>query len=440
MLGLLRAAYHRLAEESFRRVVLASSTKSSLFQRVVVGFSPGLAVRGIVELVAEGRREEARVYAERAIRATGQRADLHMRWVRQLRYLKEFDIATALCNASFVSNGDQPLLRLNRGYLLYEAGDYQQAAEDLEIAAASRPHSIEESLVAASARMRVNQVPKAKQEDLIGGFFRPADATFQADHYDPDAVKRSLARYGCAWIRGLFDVDELTRFDRIIEENRQGMLDVYRELDVPETFMFVGLPLYFASEPNRTKIQACFKNSYPALFDPTRMPGVDNRPLPRAVFDTLRKSGLDKVIREYLRMDRLYTSAAACHIRHMIPQGTRSYGEFHQDNRLYNSDAEILTLWFPFRYEHGPMPSLEFLPIRSDSHLPCVSVCGIDNDMFEPGAFWRPAYELGDAVLLSGFSPHRTYFEADMTVERTSIDFRFFASKLPEPIYEDAPA
>jgi hypothetical protein len=134
-------------------------------------------------------------------------------------------------------------------------------------------------------------------------------------------------------------------------------------------------------------------------------------------------------------MDPLYTSAALCHIRSFIPSGIKWFGEFHQDNRLYNSDAEILTLWFPFRYQHGPMPSLEFLPFRSKSHLPCVSVCGIDNEMFEPGVFWRPAYELGDAMLLSGFVPHRTYVETDMTLERTSVDFRFFASAVPSPIF-----
>jgi hypothetical protein len=37
--------------------------------------------------------------------------------------------------------------------------------------------------------------------------------------------------------------------------------------------------------------------------------------------------------------------------------------------------------------------------------------------------FWRPAYELGDAMLLSGFVPHRTYVEQNMTLERTSSIF-----------------
>lgn len=63
--------------------------------------------------------------------------------------------------------------------------------------------------------------------------------------------------------------------------------------------------------------------------------------------------------------------------------------------------------------------------------------------MFEPGAFWRPTYELGDAMLISGdamlisgFVPHRTYVESNMTLERTSVDFRLFASPVLLPIYE----
>src|SRR3954454_12645128 len=69
------------------------------------------------------------------------------------------------------------------------------------------------------------------------------------------------------------------------------------------------------------------------------------------------------------------------------------------------------------------MPSLEFLPVSLDDHLPTVSACGIDNNLFKADAFWRPAYELGDAMLLSGFVAHRTYIEPGMTQERTSVRF-----------------
>lgn len=459
-IGVLRTVYRKLTNAGFRgtiyRLLINSQTASQVLNQppaapvpgnsdntsilgllLTITSNPEAVVTAIMDLATNVRRDELRFLAAFAVRVTRGHPEMHMRWLRQLRYRKEFDLAIALCNACFEADGDQPLIRLNRGYLLYEAEQYAQAAEDLEIAGENRPNSIEEKLVAASARKRLGQTPRAGQRELIASFFNPADATFPANGFDPVAVKRGLARYGCAWIKGLFNPDDLIGFDRIIATNREGILDVYRELGLPDSFLSVGFPLYFASKQSPAKIKRCFKDSYPALFDPGNMSGVDNRALPKFIFNNLRRTGLNIVIREYLGMERLYVSAAACHIRHMVPQGVRSFGEFHQDNRLYNSDAEILTLWFPFRYQHGPMPSLEFLPIRSDSHFPCISVCGIDNEMFDPEVFWRPDYKLGDAMLLSGFSPHRTYFEPDMTVERTSIDFRFFASPLPEPIFED---
>jgi hypothetical protein len=398
--------------------------------------SPEAVVAPMLDLVASGQRDEAQSLARMSVQVTPGNPTIHMRWVRQLRCRKEFGLALDMCNACFPADGDLPVIRLDRGYLLFESGEYAAAAEDLEIAANGRPHSIEERLIAVSARKRIGQAADAEQSQLMAGFFNPTAATFSANKFDPIAVKRSLQRYGCAWIQGLFDPNELTEFDRVISSNITDITDVYRILGVPDSYSFVGFPLYFAAEVDRQKCQQAYQNSYPAMFNPDKMAGLDNTKLPKFVFRALHQVGLNKVIAEYLGMERLYVSPAACHIRSMHPDGSQSFGEFHQDNRLYNSDAEIMTIWFPFRYQHGPMPSLEFLPVRSDSHFPCISECGIDNQIFDPEIFWRPSYMLGDAMLLSGFSPHRTYFEADMTLERTSIDFRIFASSLPAPIYE----
>jgi hypothetical protein len=385
--------------------------------------------------LAQQDADMARAFGEFCVKRTPNQPALHMRWVRQLRYPKQFDLAIALCNAAFGADGDSAEIRLNRGYLFYEAGHYESAADDLDTAANGRPNSIEERLVASSARGRAGG-QGADQQALLRSYFNPDSATFSAQNLDPDAVKQSLARYGCAWIQGLFDPAALTAFDAVIGKNLEGIQGVFKRLSLPPNFGTVGFPLYFAEEPPE-KAHQTYERTYPALFDPNKMDGVGNKQLPKFVFDNLQRTGLAAIIRNYLRMEHLYVSAAACHIRSMVPEGFKSFGEFHQDNRLYNSDAEILTLWFPFRYQHGPMRSLEFLPVRSDSHFPCVSVCGIDNGMFDPAIFWRPEYKLGDAVLLSGFSPHRTYFEEHMTLERTSIDFRIFASPLPCPIYEN---
>jgi hypothetical protein len=264
--------------------------------------------------------------------------------------------------------------------------------------------------------------------------FDPARATFNASDLSPASVVASVEQFGCAWIKGLFDPAELARFDAVIAANIEGIENVYRDLGFDGDFN-IGFPLYFASEENRNRTQGLFKSTYPGVFDPAKMTGADTTRLATFVFAALQRCGLTKPIARYLDVDELCTSAAITHIRNFKPRGDKWFGEFHQDNKLYDRKAEILTLWFPFRYEHGRMPSLEFLPVSLDDHLPTVSACGIDNNLFEAGAFWRPAYRLGDAMLLSGFVPHRTYIEPGMTRERTSVDFRFFASAVPAPIY-----
>lgn len=425
--------------ESTIASLLKNATGEAIVQLVIkLRDNPEAVGADILRLQEHRLVDKAKELARLAVRATAGNAALHMRWVRQVRYSKDFELALSICNAAFEIDGDQHLLRLNRGYLLYEAGRYEEAARDLDVAACTE-HPIEERLAATAARARAGTVSPRLQAQIIAEHFDPAEATFEALSLDVAKVRASLERFGCAWIKGVFEPQVLMEFDRTIAVNIDRIEETYEALGLSRDFN-VGFPLYFGSEPDREKAQGLFRSMYPHLFDSGRMVGVDNSKLANYVFERLGQTGLDQAIGSYLKMDPLYTSAQICHIRNFIPSGTKWFGEFHQDNRLYNSDAEILTLWFPFRYQHGPMPSLEFLPLKSKSHLPCVSVCGIDNDMFEPEAFWRPAYELGDAMLLSGFVPHRTYVESAMTLERTSVDFRFFASAVPHPIYAREPA
>jgi hypothetical protein len=264
--------------------------------------------------------------------------------------------------------------------------------------------------------------------------FDPTKATFDAKTLSPADVIHSIEQFGCAWLKGLFDPTQLKRFDAVIATNIDGIEKVYRDLGLGAAFN-IGFPLYFASEANRDWAQQLFRNSYPGVFDPAKMAGAESTKLAVFVFGALRRCGLIEPIARYLGLDELCTSSAITHIRNFKPRSEKWFGEFHQDNKLYDMKAEILTLWFPFRYEHGRMPSLEFLPVKANDHLPTVTRCGIDNDLFQTDAFWRPAYGLGDAMLLSGFVPHRTYIEPGMTQERISVDFRFFGSAVPKPIY-----
>jgi hypothetical protein len=138
---------------------------------------------------------------------------------------------------------------------------------------------------------------------ILGGEnFNPAEATFESGSLDSARVRGSLERFGCAWIKGLFDPKVLAEFDHTISVNIERVEESYRALGLPDTFN-VGFPLYFASEANREKAQGLFRSTYPSMFDPEKMDGVDNSKLANCIFTELRRSGLDEAIGAYLKMD-----------------------------------------------------------------------------------------------------------------------------------------
>lgn len=358
-------------------------------------------------------------FRQRVFQCAG-RVDLHRTWIRELRYRRAFEAALAVADESLRLSGDKSIY-LERGYALIESGRVDEGRRDLE-----QIDTMESRLVRAGGK--------------LPAWFEQSMATFNATDIDPVKVRQSLGAYGCAWIRGLFDPVDLMKLDERIERNMDGADALLRASGAPDGYN-VGFPMYVAGRNSRWRVRRRLSRSYPQIFDPAMMRFMDCNSLPRLVFNALRRSGLDAVMRDYLKLKRLQTSAAICHVRRFepIPDPTpgmlRSF-EFHQDNRLYRLDPEILTLWFPFRYEHGAMPSLEFVPIRAVSDLPCQTACGIDRSMFDDSAFWLPEYKLGDAVLISGYSPHRTCYPRGNRRSRTSVDFRFFQTPVPKPIRE----
>lgn len=272
--------------------------------------------------------------------------------------------------------------------------------------------------------------------------FAPERATFYAGAFNQGEVNAAVATYGCALIKRLFHPERLAEFDALIARNIEGIQATLKRHGLDPS-MGHGWPLYFAEDLDPELIQETFCRSAPSFFDPRKMAGLPCTSLAAYVSSRLRETTLDAVIRRGigLRLRRLYTSAAICHIRNFIPvqrdqiaEAERGF-EFHQDNKLYDVTHPILTLWFPFRYEQGKMASLEFLPRAEKAFLPTVTKCGIARDAYPKEAFWSPEYELGDAVLISGWSPHRTYYPPGISKERTSIDMRFFGSRVPEPLY-----
>jgi hypothetical protein len=100
-----------------------------------------MGIATAIKLAATGHRGFATSFVETAVRLTPNQPGRHMEWVREFRCHKELDLALVVCNEAFLVDGDVPVIRLNRGYLFYEMGNYTAADEDLNIAAKSRPDS-----------------------------------------------------------------------------------------------------------------------------------------------------------------------------------------------------------------------------------------------------------------------------------------------------------
>lgn len=271
--------------------------------------------------------------------------------------------------------------------------------------------------------------------------FNRHNSTFAASGFNPLKLDASLEAHGCALITGLFDPAKLATFDRRIARNMEGLDRAISSRGLPTDIANYGLPIYFAEDIPTDAVHKTYCESHPAMFDPARMGGLPCASLIDYVFSKLRDTGINKVISDRLKLPRLCTSPAVCHIRVFPPIPKELIAEkgtglaLHQDNRLYNNaEFDILNLWFPMRYEHGAMASLEFVPTGKRELLPTATGCEIDKNMFPRKAYWSPAYELGDAVLISGYVPHKTYYPPGISKERTSADIRFFAVDVPGPV------
>lgn len=89
---------------------------------------------GAIDLAAAEHPNEAVMLLEVAARLTPGRPELHVRWARQLRNHGALDLARAMCNAAFATDGDLPELRRARADVLDAAGYHDAAAEDRRIA------------------------------------------------------------------------------------------------------------------------------------------------------------------------------------------------------------------------------------------------------------------------------------------------------------------
>lgn len=384
-------------------------------------------------LVMADRGAASEALMRTAVEATPQATARHIHWIDMLRCGPGLSAAVALCEAAAKHAALPSTFHWHRGYCLYELGRYDEALTAWNALAASMPTNLEATILRDAAARRSDRGASSAAPSQFDG----AACTFDATDLRGEDLGRALDRYGCAHIRRLFDPNQLREYAYNIQLNLDLTEDATKAFG-RNAYVNEGYPLYFASDPHQgAAVLERYRATYPDMLRHECFDGFDLSEFYRFVFTALQTAGLDLVLRKTLGIDSLHISAMHSLVRHMTAPPTPFLGAFHQDARVFSTDMNLVTMWFPLQYVHGDSPSLEILPLRSRSFLPSKGG-HIDQDLANPDLFWRPSYALGDAVLFSGLNAHRSYADPTMTTTRISIDLRFCADVFPGAVHQGA--
>ena len=114
---------------------------------------------------------------------------------------------------------------------------------------------------------------------------------------------------------------------------------------------------------------------------------------------------------------------------------------FHQDGLFLHHRS--INIWLSLTGAGIDAPGLELLPHNigtferaggPGSVLPYEVLCRSVYDKYGEDAFWRPAFEPGDAMIFNERCLHRTHVTSAMSRDRYALETWFFA---PDDAYED---
>lgn len=134
---------------------------------------------------------------------------------------------------------------------------------------------------------------------------------------------------------------------------------------------------------------------------------------------------------------------ASIRIRRHIPERTlATYVPWHQDASFMGDDHIWFTCWIPLTPCGPEAPALDFIPHRTtfgflanaDYDLNGYGMGGISESdisekMGDKAEIWRPAFNLGDCMLFTYNTLHRTSPAASGAKPRLSMEIRFRADR-----------
>jgi Phytanoyl-CoA dioxygenase (PhyH) len=156
-------------------------------------------------------------------------------------------------------------------------------------------------------------------------------------------------------------------------------------------------------------------------------------PLDYSPLNALLHSAFLRLARSYL--DKEPELAPNSHVRSIVLARQDAHLPLHQDQTILK--RPLLNIWIPLDPCGADAPGLELVtgswrellsPSPPEQPQFAVDHARLDEasvlGAFGAEAFWRPCFALGDAMLFSGATIHRTYVNAAMRANRMSVELR----------------
>lgn len=253
---------------------------------------------------------------------------------------------------------------------------------------------------------------------------------FDGKHPDLAGIEEAVRTRGCALIRNVYSQEELQAFHRRAVTAymargwmaKQGLLNEEFKKNVTD-FNHIHLLDLDPSEEERYSFQQLFIRSCLLPFA------------------------------HHMIGDRVSTPILVAAPRRQLPYNATEHSNpvpFHQDGSFLGANPLFLNFWTPLTPCGKDRPGLELVTVPMDRLIPPAGEfdggdTGAYHDidlsqafiekLFDRKFFWHPEMALGDVLIFSQMTLHRTHLTPEMTKQRISVELRCANPDLLPEIY-----
>lgn len=249
---------------------------------------------------------------------------------------------------------------------------------------------------------------------------------FDMDNLNSSELSKALNTFGCALIKQVFPPEILS----IINQRARAAL-AYRQ-----------------TQFNERKLPEAYQKFYRIGWVPfisiREIESPEDRPF--QLLYLFSQSCLPRLILDYYKSPSVFVDPGSTVIRRVGLENKEMLTPFHQDGLHKGGAFPVLTgqpmlnCWFPLNSCGQDSPSLEVIalsqseqfPFSNDTSHPLYKNQALDSSWVLKNFAkyqWQPEYELGDVMLMTQFTIHKTYATPTMTKDRLSIEIRSVPNK-----------